>query len=103
MFDNFELLFNIFSQSKKIPFKNKKRVHFSPLIYIYFIPLYNLNHSENLWWNEVDLYVSKQNAINEILQLQQKHPLIERKDAEKLLYQPNNISSYDPSNFDLSF
>ena len=101
MFDPFQRFFNnTFSQSnKKIPFKHKKRVHFSPLIYIYFIPFYDLNHSEKLWWTEVELFVTKENAINDILQLQQKHPLIEKKDAEKLLYQPNNISSYDPSNF----
>jgi hypothetical protein len=37
-------------------------------------------------------------ATKEIMELKKKHPFISIQDAQKLLYQPNNIS-YDKNNF----
>jgi hypothetical protein len=63
------------------------------------IPFYcETNHFPSLWWSAYELNDFKLQATKEIMELKQKHPFISLSDAQKLLYQPNNIS-YDEKNF----
>lgn len=98
MIDNFEILLYSFHKHIK---KTTKNVRFSKNIYIYLIPKYYeiLNHKD-LWWSETDLIEIRQNAILEMQCLMNKHPFMKLNHAKKLLYQPNNITSYDPNNFE---
>lgn len=84
-------------------YKNKKfakRVSFQNIIKVVLIPKYkDICDCKDIWWTEID----KQNAMifmkHEIITLQKIHPNMTFKQAAKLLYQPNNIRYYDPTNF----
>ena len=97
MIDNFEILLYTFHKNLK---KKNKNVRFSKNVYIYLIPkYYEINNYDDLWWSEEDLTDIKNNAIQEMQFLMKKHPFMKIHHAKKLLYQPNNITYYDPSNF----
>jgi hypothetical protein len=88
--------FSNFYKNKKIA----KRVSFQNIIKVVFIPKYkDICDCKDIWWTEID----KRNAMifmnNEITTLQKIHPNMTFKQATKLLYQPNNIRYYDPTNF----
>jgi hypothetical protein len=82
--------------------KNKKNVTFSNAQYMHIIPtrkeLIDENLSEHLWWSNNDYMQFRFEALNEIIELKQKHPNINREQSLKLLYQPGNIC-YDEANF----
>jgi len=82
------------------PNYSEKRVRFSPFIRV--LPNPTIIHVENckyLWWTELDKSAAYSMMYNEIRQLQSIHPNMTMKQAMKLLYQPNNLTRYDPSNF----
>jgi hypothetical protein len=81
-------------------FNTKKRVRFSPFIRVLPNPTILLvEHFQYLWWTELDKSAAYSKMYNEIHQLQIIHPNITMKQAMKLLYQPNNLTRYDPNNF----
>ena len=97
MIDNFDILLYTFHKNLK---KTNKNVRFSKKVYIYLIPkYYEINNIDDLWWSEKDLTDIKNNAIQEMKFLMKNHPFMKIQHAKKLLYQPNNITYYDPSNF----
>ena len=97
MIDNFDILLYTFHKNLK---KTNKNVRFSKKVYIYLIPkYYEINNIDDLWWSEKDLTDIKNNAIQEMKFLMKNHPFMKIHHAKKLLYQPNNITYYDPSNF----
>ena len=108
MFDNFEILLesfihsNLFNENnckKKNNYpNNKKKIKFSSLVRVQFIPFFYEENIPSLWWTPYELMDFKMQATKEIMELKQKHPHISILDAQKLLYQPNNIS-YDENNF----
>jgi hypothetical protein len=78
--------------------KTKKKVTFYHTTYMYIIsPIKELT-TLHLWWTDYDRLAAIETANKEIFRLRKMHPEMSVKDANKLLYQPNNIS-YDPSNF----
>lgn len=109
MFDNFELLLGTGTFDNPNLFKNKNiennkknkknKIKFSTIVLVKLIPFYyELNNFPTLWWTPYELMDFKVQASKEIMQLKQKHPYMCISDAQKLLYQPNNIS-YDENNF----
>jgi hypothetical protein len=77
-----------------------KRVQFLNVINIVYIPKYNeICDCRELWWSEIDKKVAIVFMNNEINTLLQIHPAMNKKQAMKLLYQPNNLRYYDPTNF----
>lgn len=80
---------------------NNKKVIFAHLIDIIYIPRKEATKDikEILWWNESDRKKAVNNTYFELNQLMRHHPIMTVKQAKKLLYQPNNITIYDPSNF----
>ena len=98
MFDNFEILLGTFNHPN-IFNKKKKNIKFSSIVKVKLIPFYyEINHFSCLWWTSGELMDFRVQATKEIMDLKQKHPFISLEDAQKLLYQPNNIS-YDKNNF----
>lgn len=78
----------------------KKRVRFSSFVREFSNPTFiEKNHFPYLWWSELDKSAARYNMYNEIQNLQKIHPTMTVKQAMKLLYQPNNLTRYDPSNF----
>lgn len=76
-----------------------KKVRFEKYINIKLIPVYyEIENYDTLWWNQIDIINNFTISYNEIIRLLKIHPFMEKKQAIKLLYQPNNIS-YDPNNF----
>ena len=76
-----------------------KKVRFEKYVYIKLIPVYyEIENYDTLWWNQIDIINNFKISYNEIIRLLEIHPFMEKKQAMKLLYQPNNIS-YDPNNF----
>jgi hypothetical protein len=83
-----------------INFVNKKKVRFSPFIRAFPNPtIIERDIYEYLWWTESDKSNACFTMSSEIQTLQQKHPTMTVKQAMKLLYQPDNLTRYDPSNF----
>jgi hypothetical protein len=82
------------------PIQFKKRVRFSPFITICpnnsFI---ERQHIPYLWWSELDKMTAYSTMHYEIRRLQMNHPSMSMKQAMKLLYQPDNLTRYDPTNF----
>ena len=82
--------------------KNKKNVTFSNTKYMHIIPtrkeLIEENLSNDLWWSNNDYIQFRFEALNEIMEIKEKHPNINREQSLKLLYQPGNIC-YDEANF----
>ena len=79
---------------------NKKKVRFSSFIREFRNPTFiERSHFPYLWWSELDKSAARYNMYNEIQSLQRIHPTMTVKQAMKLLYQPNNLTCYDPSNF----
>jgi hypothetical protein len=79
---------------------NKKKVRFSSFVREFRNPTFiERSHFPYLWWSELDKSVARYNMYNEIQSLQRIHPTMTVKQAMKLLYQPNNLTCYDPSNF----
>jgi hypothetical protein len=76
---------------------NKKKVLFKNMVRIFFFQTQNY---KELWWSEKEMINTRIEALTEIERLMKMHPKMERKDALRLLYQPNNIT-YNPSNFNL--
>ena len=80
---------------------NYKKVRFSRIIRIVYIPpkeaIYDIK--ENLWWSQYDHTNAHNNSLLELKILMNRHPAMTIKHAKKLLYQPNNITFYDSSNF----
>ena len=77
-----------------------KRVQFLNVIKIILIPKYNeICDCRDLWWSELDKKIAMIFMNNEINTLLRIHPSMNTKQAMKLLYQPNNIRYYDPTNF----
>ena len=56
------------------------------------------NLSNDLWWSNNDYIQFRFEALNEIMEIKEKHPNINREQSLKLLYQPGNIC-YDEANF----
>ena len=82
--------------------KNKpsKKVRFLNVINIVYIPKYNeICDCRELWWSEIDKTVAQIFMNNEINTLLRIHPAMNKTQAMKLLYQPNNLRYYDPTNF----
>jgi hypothetical protein len=78
---------------------NYKKVRFSRVTYtVYIQPIYDIK--ENLWWSQYDHLHASNKSLLELKELMNRHPLMTIKQARKLLYQPNNLSIYDPSNFE---
>jgi len=79
---------------------NIKKVKFSPFITICPNDTFIDKHTiSNLWWSELDKAYAYSSMFIEIKNLQNNHPTITIKQAMKLLYQPNNLTHYDASNF----
>ncbi len=79
---------------------NKKKVRFSSFIREFRNPTFiERSHFPYLWWTELDKSTACYAMRSEIQNLQKNHPNITVKQAMKLLYQPNNLTRYDPSNF----
>jgi hypothetical protein len=79
---------------------DKKKVRFSSFIREFRNPtLIERSHFPYLWWSELDKSTARYNMYNEIQNLQKIHPTITVKQAMKLLYQPDNLTRYDPNNF----
>ena len=82
---------------------NKKNVSFSKTRHLLIIPtrqeIIENNLFDDLWWSNNDYTKFKIDAFDEMLELKQKHPNINRQQLLKLLYQPGNIC-YDKSNFE---
>ena len=92
-----ELEFKNFKHSKD---KTRKRVNFQNIIRVRYIPNYNdICDCSNLWWSNVDKQIAMIFMNNEINNLIRIHPSMTKAQAMKLLYQPNNLRYYDPSNF----
>ena len=83
--------------------KNIKRVRFHNLIKVVLIPkiseLYSIIDRRDMWWSENDKLNAHKSMYAELQILQKRHPCMTLKQAMKLLYQPNNLRYYDPSNF----
>jgi hypothetical protein len=78
----------------------KKKVRFSSFIREFSNPTFiEKSHYPYLWWSESDKSLARCNMSSEIQNLQRIHPNMTVKQAMKLLYQPNNLTRYDPSNF----
>jgi hypothetical protein len=75
--------------------KNKKSVSFSNIRFLHIIPnrldLVNASLLHNLWWSNNDYLRFRNDAFNEIRELQKRFPNINLKQSLKLLYQPDNI------------
>ena len=81
--------------------KKKKNVRFSIYTYIHPNPtILDVGICKYLWWTELDKSAAYFSMFTEIQNLQRIHPTMTMKQAMKLLYQPNNLSIYDPSNFE---
>ena len=79
---------------------NKKKVRFSSFVREFRNPTFiEKSHLPYLWWTKLDKSTACYTMRTEIQNLQKKHPNITVKQAMKLLYQPNNLTRYDPSNF----
>jgi len=78
----------------------KKKVRFSSFVREFSNPTFiEKSHYPYLWWNELDKSIARCDMSSEIQNLQRIHPTMTVKQAMKLLYQPNNLTRYDPSNF----
>jgi len=81
-------------------FIDKKKVRFSPFIRVFPNPTFiERSHYPYLWWTELDKSTAYMMMHTEIHNLQKKHPNITMRQAMKLLYQPDNLTRYDPNNF----
>jgi regulatory protein YycI of two-component signal transduction system YycFG len=81
-------------------FANKKKVRFSPFIRTFPNPtIIEKERYQYLWWTELDKSAAYFMMFTEIRNLQKKHPTMTVKQAMKLLYQPDNLTRYDPNNF----
>jgi hypothetical protein len=54
-----------------------------------------IDFKKDLWWNEFDYYFFQKSATQEINAIMYKNKSIIRKDAIRLLYQPNDVVIYD--------
>jgi predicted transcriptional regulator len=80
--------------------KKKKNVRFSIYTYIHPNPtILDMESCKYLWWTEFDKSAAYFAMFTEIQNLQRNHPTMTMKQAMKLLYQPNNLTRYDPNNF----
>lgn len=80
--------------------KKRKRVRFSIYTFIYPNPtIIDVEICKYLWWTELDKSAAYFAMFSEIQNLQRIHPTMTMKQAMKLLYQPNNLTRYDASNF----
>jgi len=78
----------------------EKKVRFSSFITIFPNPSFiELENYKYLWWSELDKQIAHSMMFNEIRHLQRIHPTMTCKQAMKLLYQPDNLTRYDPNNF----
>ena len=83
-----------------INFINKKKVRFSPFIRTFPNPtIIEKERYQFLWWTELDKSDAYFTMSSEIQNLQKRHPTMTVKQAMKLLYQPDNLTRYDPTNF----
>jgi hypothetical protein len=93
-------MFYLTSENQKNKNKNYKKVKFENIIKVVFIPKYSdICDCKDIWWTEIDKKVAMIFMNNEINTLLRIHPSMNTKQAMKLLYQPNNIRYYDPTNF----
>lgn len=77
----------------------KKQVKFKNIVNVMLFPYCkNDNEKYDLWWNNYDLNLAMNSCNNEIKRLMNIHPNMNKIQAIKLLYQPNNIC-YDSNNF----
>jgi hypothetical protein len=81
---------------------NYRKVTFSCIVRVVYIPTKEATNDikEALWWSEYDHITASNNSLLELKKLMNIHPSMNIKHAKKLLYQPNNLTIYDPSNFD---
>ena len=80
--------------------KKNKKVRFSIYTYVHPNPtILDVEICKYLWWTEFDKSAAYFAMFAEIQNLQKKHPTMTMKQAMKLLYQPNNLTRYDPNNF----
>lgn len=79
--------------------KKNKKITFSSVVNVKLIPFYHeIIHYPSLWWTPSELMDFRIQSTKEMMELKQKHPYIALSDAQKLLYQPNNIS-FNENNF----
>jgi len=77
----------------------KKQVKFKNIVNVKLFPYCKNDYEKyDLWWNNYDLNLAMNSSNNEIKRLMNIHPNMNKIQAIKLLYQPNNIS-YDSNNF----
>jgi len=76
----------------------KKKVSFDLFTEIIYIPKYDREYSDNLWWTDYEMSITRITSRNELLRLLNQHIFMTLKQAKQLLYQPNNIS-YNSKNF----
>jgi len=76
----------------------KKKVSFDLFTEIIYIPKYEKEYVETLWWTDYEMSITRVNSRNELLSLLNQHIFMTLKQAKQLLYQPNNIS-YNSKNF----
>jgi hypothetical protein len=88
-------IWNNYSYNKK-----NKRVRFHNLIQVVLVPkISDLYDTIDIWWSNTDKLNANKSMYDEIQVLRKRHPAMTLKQAMKLLYQPNNLRYYDPSNF----
>jgi hypothetical protein len=73
---------------------NIKKTRFNEFLLIKVIDSYT-QFKKDLWWNEFDYYFFEKSATQEINAIMYKNKSIIRKDAIRLLYQPNDVVIYD--------
>jgi hypothetical protein len=76
----------------------KKNVSFDLFTEIIYIPKYEKESLEILWWTDYEMSITRITSRNELLRLLNQHTFMTLKQAKQLLYQPNNIS-YNIQNF----
>jgi hypothetical protein len=76
----------------------KKKVSFDLFTEIIYIPKYEKEYVETLWWTDYEMSITRITSRNELLSLLNQHIFMTLKQAKQLLYQPNNIS-YNSKNF----
>ena len=93
-------MFNNCNKNNTIISKKNKKVRFSIYTYVHPNPtILDVEICKYLWWSEIDKTTAHFAMFSEIQNLQKIHPTMTMKQAMKLLYQPNNLTRYDASNF----
>jgi hypothetical protein len=90
--------YNDVDEKISIKTRIKKKVSFDLFTEIIYIPKYEKNYLESLWWTDYEMSITRITSREELLKLLNQHAFMTLKQAKRLLYQPNNIS-YNSQNF----